>query len=180
MYGPPMRRALLVLLVASGVALLAAPANAYQAQISRTSYGIPHVRAHSWGDLGFGAGYAYAEDNLCTLANEIVTVRAQRSRFFGPDGVTVASAKVSDRNIDSDFFWQQIHDRRVVERLVAQRAPRGRSRRCECSYAAMRPATTPTCARAAWRGCPIRAAAERPGCDRSRRWTSGAAITSWG
>ena len=125
MYGPPMRRALLVLLVASGVGLLAAPANAYQAQISRTSYGIPHVRAHSWGDLGFGAGYAYAEDNLCTLANEIVTVRGQRSRFFGPDGVTVASAKVSDRNIDSDFFWQQIHDRRVVERLVAQRAPRG-------------------------------------------------------
>ena len=89
MYGPPMRRALLVLLVASGVGLLAAPANAYQAQISRTSYGIPHVRAHSWGDLGFGAGYAFAEDNLCTLADEFVTVRAQRSRFFGPDGRTV-------------------------------------------------------------------------------------------
>ena len=54
-----------------------------------------------------------------------MTVRAQRSRFFGPDAVTVASAKVSDRNLDSDFFWQQINDRRVVERLVAQRAPRG-------------------------------------------------------
>jgi acyl-homoserine lactone acylase PvdQ len=59
MYGPPMRRALLVLLVASGVGLLAAPANAYQAQISTTSYGVPHVRAHGWGGLGFGAGYAY-------------------------------------------------------------------------------------------------------------------------
>ncbi|HKR98240.1 MAG TPA: penicillin acylase family protein, partial [Candidatus Dormibacteraeota bacterium] len=109
-------------------AVLAAPASAYHAQISRTSYGIPHIVAHSWGDLGFGAGYAYAEDNLCTLANEVVTVSAQRSRFFGPDGVTIASAKTSDRNIDSDFFWKQINARHVVERLVAKRAPRGPKR----------------------------------------------------
>jgi acyl-homoserine lactone acylase PvdQ len=60
MYGPPMRRVVLVLLVASSIGLPAAPADAYHAQISRTSYGIPHVRAHSWGDLGFGAGYDYA------------------------------------------------------------------------------------------------------------------------
>src|SRR5215212_9918378 len=111
-----MRRALIVVLAVLAPAVLAAPATAYKAQISRTSYGIPHVLAHDWGGLGFGAGYAYAEDNLCTLANEIVTVRGRRARFFGPDGVTVASAKVSDRNIDSDFFWQQIRDRRVVER----------------------------------------------------------------
>ena len=121
-----MRRSSLVVLVAAACGFLAAPASAaYHAQISRTSYGIPHIRAHSWGDLGFGAGYAYAEDNLCTLADEVVTVRGQRSRFFGPDAVTVASAKVSNRNLDSDFFWQQINDRGVVERLVAQRAPRG-------------------------------------------------------
>ncbi len=120
-----MRRLVLLVLVAAACGVLAAPATAYRAQISRTSYGIPHVLAHNWGDLGFGAGYAYAEDNLCTLADEIVTVSAQRSRFFGPDGVTVASAKGSNKNIDSDFFWQQINDRRVVERLVAQRAPRG-------------------------------------------------------
>ena len=77
------------------------------------------------GSLGFGAGYAYAEDNLCTLADEVVTVRAQRSRYFGPDGVSVASAKGSNKNIDSDFFWQQLNDRRVVQKLVARRAPRG-------------------------------------------------------
>src|SRR5690242_10982204 len=110
-----MGRCLAAVSVALACALFAAPAGAYHANISRTSYGIPHVRAHSWGDLGFGAGYAYAQDNLCTLADEIVTVSAQRSRFFGPDGVTVASAKGSNRNLDSDFFWQQINDRRVVE-----------------------------------------------------------------
>src|SRR5215475_9684313 len=103
-----MPRFFVVVLAVFACAVLAAPAAAYHAQISRTSYGIPHVTAHSWGDLGFGAGYAYAEDNLCTLANEIVTVSAQRSRFFGPDGVTIASAKTSDRNLDSDFFWKQV------------------------------------------------------------------------
>jgi acyl-homoserine-lactone acylase len=120
-----MPRSLVAVLAAIACGALAAPASAYDARISRTSYGIPHVVAHSWGDLGFGAGYAYAEDNLCTLANEVVTVSAQRSRFFGPDGVTIASAKTSDRNLDSDFFWQQINDRRVVEKLVRQRAPLG-------------------------------------------------------
>src|SRR5262245_45771897 len=120
-----MRRRLVAVTVVLACGLPAAPAAAYHAEISRTSYGIPHVVAHSWGDLGFGPGYAYAEANLCTLANEIVTVAARRSRFFGPDGVTIASAKTSDRNLDSDFFWQQIIDRRVVEKLVAQRAPRG-------------------------------------------------------
>src|SRR4051794_939011 len=123
-----MPRLAVAVLAALACAVLAAPATAYHAQISRTSYGIPHVTAHGWGDMGFGAGYAYAEDNLCTLANEIVTVSAQRSRFFGADGVTIASAKTSDRNLDSDFFWQQINDRRVVEKLVRQRAPRGPKR----------------------------------------------------
>jgi acyl-homoserine-lactone acylase len=119
------RRIALIALIVCSFGTVAAPAGAHRAQISRTAYGIPHVLAHTWGDLGFGAGYAYAEDNLCTLADEVVTVSAQRSRFFGPDGVTVASAKGSNKNIDSDFFWQQINDRRVVQRLVAQRAPRG-------------------------------------------------------
>ena len=120
-----MRRGLTVAIVITACAVVAAPADAYRAKISRTSYGIPHVRAHDWGGLGFGAGYAYAEDNLCTLADEIVTVRAQRSRFFGPNGVSVASAKGSNRNIDSDFFWKQISDRQVVEKLVAKKPPLG-------------------------------------------------------
>jgi acyl-homoserine-lactone acylase len=121
------RRPALVLL-AFGALLAAATTAAaaqYSAQISRTAGGIPHVRASGWGDLGFGAGYAYAQDNLCTLADEVVTLSAQRSRYFGPDAVSVASAKGSNRNLDSDFFWQSIKDRRVVERLVAQRPPRG-------------------------------------------------------
>ena len=120
-----MRRSPVVVLSVALAAVLTGPALAYDAKISRTSFGIPHVRAGDWGSLGFGAGYAYAEDNLCTLADEVVTVRAQRSRFFGPEGVSVASAKGSNKNIDSDFFWRQLNDRRVVQKLVARAAPVG-------------------------------------------------------
>jgi Penicillin amidase len=48
-----------------------------------------------------------------------------------------------------------------------------RSRKCESSCAAMRPATTPSCARAAWHGCAIRAAAARPGCPKAATTAQG-------
>src|SRR5215472_2106173 len=59
---------------------------AYSALIQRTEYGIPHILAPNYGDLGFGYGYAFAQDNVCTLADEILTVDGSRSEFFGPDG----------------------------------------------------------------------------------------------
>ena len=55
----------------------------YEATISRTSYGIPHIVAADWGSLGFGEGYAFAEDHLCSLADQVVRVRSQRAELFG-------------------------------------------------------------------------------------------------
>ncbi len=55
----------------------------YEATISRTSYGIPHIEADDWGSLGFGEGYAFAEDHFCSLADQAVRVRSQRAEFFG-------------------------------------------------------------------------------------------------
>ena len=48
------------------------------AEIRRTGFGVPHIRAQDERGLGFGIGYAYAQDNICLLANEIVTVKGQR------------------------------------------------------------------------------------------------------
>lgn len=69
------------------------------AEIRRTRFGVPHIRAQDERGLGYGIGYAYAQDNLCLLANEIVTVNAQRSRYFGPEQVTVEQRqnRVRDR-----------------------------------------------------------------------------------
>ena len=50
----------------SGGAIEQAPK--YNAKIQRTSYGIPHIQAGDWGSLGYGYGYAFAEDNLCMVS----------------------------------------------------------------------------------------------------------------
>src|ERR1700722_11249486 len=94
------------------------------AQIRYTTGGIPHILAHGWTSLGFGYGYAFASDNLCTMANDYVTVEAQRSRFFGPTGVDVQRGNgVVVSNLDSDIFYQQIIDSGVVQKLAQALSP---------------------------------------------------------
>ncbi|MBK5534661.1 acylase [Pseudomonas sp. TH08] len=79
------------------------PATEARADIRRTGFGVPHIRAENERGLGFGIGYAYAQDNLCLLANEIVTVNGQRSRYFGPDQFTVEQRE--NRVSDVFFTW---------------------------------------------------------------------------
>ena len=102
----------------------AASGPAYAATIVRTAYGIPHITARSFGSLGFGYGFAFAGDDLCTMANYYVTVEGHRSRYFGPDGsYTLLASPI--RNLDSDAFWQSVIDRRVISRLLAVRTGPG-------------------------------------------------------
>ena len=65
---------------APGVRAAAAPGDPYHATIRRTKHGIPHITADSFGDLGFGSGYATAETATCTLVDTLITARGQRSR----------------------------------------------------------------------------------------------------
>ncbi|MET9342434.1 penicillin acylase family protein [Nonomuraea sp. NPDC003804] len=110
----------------------------YSAQIRRTEYGLPHVSAKDYGGLGFGYGYAFAQDNLCVLASWVVTLRGERSRHFGPQ------AKSDDpvrpvANLVSDVYYKSVADSGVVRRLLAQPPPVGPSdelRRLVDGYAA--------------------------------------------
>jgi acyl-homoserine-lactone acylase len=61
------------------------------AEIRRTSYGIPHIRANDYASVAFGMAYAYAQDNVCLMASQVVTVSGERSATFGPDGTTEVS-----------------------------------------------------------------------------------------
>ncbi len=65
------------------LACVAGPQAAYDARIRRTSYGIPHIEAKNLGSLGFGEGFAQAEDHLCTIADQVVRVRGERAKYFG-------------------------------------------------------------------------------------------------
>src|SRR5215469_12847021 len=88
------------------------------AKIRYTTGGIPHILAHSWADLGFGYGFAFAKDNICTMANDYVTVEAQRSRYFGPKGSYIQRGNgTSVNNLESDIYFQQIIDSHIVQHL---------------------------------------------------------------
>lgn len=55
----------------------------YSAEIKRTSYGVAHITARDYGSLGYGEGYAQAEDHLCSIADQVVKARGERARYFG-------------------------------------------------------------------------------------------------
>lgn len=65
----------------------------YEADIRWTTHGVAHIRGAGWGDVGFGQGYACARDHLPTLADQVIKVRSERSRFHGAgrDGAHLAS-----------------------------------------------------------------------------------------
>ncbi len=63
----------------------------YEATIRVTSYGIPHILAEDWGDLGFGYGYQFTSDNFCELAKHVVRVNGEMSKYFGRSNQNLAS-----------------------------------------------------------------------------------------
>ncbi|HEX8075335.1 MAG TPA: penicillin acylase family protein [Thermoleophilaceae bacterium] len=96
------------------------------ATIRRSAHGIPHIKARDWEGVGYGYGYAFAQDNLCPMADGYVTVRAERSRFFGPNETyVVRSNGTTPKNLNSDLFFQRAIDTKVVEKLMAQPPPHG-------------------------------------------------------
>lgn len=79
----------------------------YEADITRTSLGIPHIKAKDFGSLGYGYGYAFAEDNLCVMQQDFVTIRGERARYFGRDGsYTIVPNGVTADNLTSDIYWK--------------------------------------------------------------------------
>ena len=87
---PPLRlAAVLPVLLLLGSACTLEPrrdgsaAGTYDATIRRDSHGIPHIVASDFGSLGYGEGYAFAQDHACTLADVVLRARGERARYFG-------------------------------------------------------------------------------------------------
>ncbi len=103
-----------------------ASAGALEAEIVRTKYGVPHIEADNIRSLSAGYAYAFAEDNLCTIASEYVTVNAKRSKFFGPDETWTFSGNGSTyRNVDADIYFKWVKKQRIVEKLITKKPPEG-------------------------------------------------------
>ena len=110
------------------------PGSAVSATIRRDPHGIPHIVADDYAGMGFGYGYAFAEDNICTIAESYVTVRAERSQYtgngvegtFGPNGSYPQRGNgFGANNLNSDFFYQRIIDKGIIEDLLDAPAPTG-------------------------------------------------------
>ncbi|MGH6961331.1 MAG: penicillin acylase family protein, partial [Dongiaceae bacterium] len=99
----------------------------YDVTVTRTTLGIPHIRANREGDFGsagYGYGYAQTEDNLCVLMEDIVTIKGERSKYFGRDGgYTIYANGASAGNIDHDFFWKAVASDAAIAPLKANMLP---------------------------------------------------------
>src|SRR4051794_40615767 len=82
---PAMKRVVAAALVAF-VTLTASADAKYRVTVKRSAHGIPHIIARDFPSIAYGYAQAEAEDNICVLADTYVTVRGERSKYFGPDG----------------------------------------------------------------------------------------------
>ncbi|XOV90422.1 MAG: penicillin acylase family protein [Pseudomonadota bacterium] len=86
-------------------------------QIRWTEYGIPHIRANDYFGAGYGLAYAVATDTICVLAEEILTVRGERSQYLGN----------TSANRDSDVFYRALLGPEKLAAVTSASLPGNRS-----------------------------------------------------
>jgi acyl-homoserine-lactone acylase len=96
---------------------------AFQAELRRTSFGYPHIKASDEKGAGYGVGYAFAQDNFCLLAEDVATVNGERSKHFGADASYDQDGSGGMvTNLPSDFFYKQVNDVPLVEASWARQS----------------------------------------------------------
>ena len=88
------------------------------ATIQRTTNGVPHITALDPETLAYAMAYAYAQDNVCMTANQLVTVRGERSRHFGGATPGLLARRMLP-NEQIDFFIAAHMDDSVLDKAWA-------------------------------------------------------------
>jgi len=94
-------------------------AKTYAATVRYTSYGVPHVKAENFAGAGYGYGYAFAKDNVCTFAEELVTLHGERAQHFGEAAGYLGQLGDAWSNVDSDFFYRLLFTPALAESVKA-------------------------------------------------------------
>lgn len=89
------------------VSSTAAPGEVYRATITRTDHDVPHIVADDLGSVMFGQGYAFAEDRACTVLDQVLKTRSERSAWFGPGD--------DDEHLTTDFAYLHLRLRERAE-----------------------------------------------------------------
>ncbi|WP_404342867.1 penicillin acylase family protein [Pseudoalteromonas mariniglutinosa] len=79
--------------------------NQLDANIRWTTFGVPHITADNLESLAFGSGYAYAKDHACLLMDQIIKIRGERSKYYGPDKVPGSG---DSAHLISDFGYKAL------------------------------------------------------------------------
>ncbi len=83
-----------------------------EANIRWTTYGVPHVTADNLESLSYGVGYAFARDNICVLADQIVRYNSERAKYLGPDLVPGSG---DSAHLINDFGYLTLGIRELAE-----------------------------------------------------------------
>ena len=59
------------------------PGPTFSAEVRRTEFGIPHIAANDYAGLGYGIGYAYAQDNFCVGMREVIFSIGRSAELLG-------------------------------------------------------------------------------------------------
>ena len=97
--------------------------------LTRTTGGVANVSGESFGDVGFGIGYAQVQDDTCLLAETFLTVDGERSAFFGPEKTFTNEFEGGAvfTNLYSDFYWTSVQRNHTVAKLLRLPYPQGPS-----------------------------------------------------
>lgn len=60
-----------------------ASTSGYRAELVRTSHGVAHITASDFAGLGYGEGFAAAEDHACDISRSLLQARGEMARSFG-------------------------------------------------------------------------------------------------
>lgn len=96
----------------------------YDVVVKRDSFGVPHLTAADYGSIGYGYGYVQAQDNLCVIAEDMITTEGRRARYFGRNGsYTIHANGNTSNNVDSDFFWLHVATPERIQALADAASP---------------------------------------------------------
>ncbi|HUA10687.1 MAG TPA: penicillin acylase family protein [Solirubrobacteraceae bacterium] len=123
------RGRVLALLAVAAVAMCfpASAAASYHVSLTRTTGGVANVAGENFADLGYGIGYAQAQDGICLLAESFLTVDGERSKFLGPEGTfkNEAEGGLVFTNLNSDVYWTSIDEDHAIQKLLKLPYPQG-------------------------------------------------------
>lgn len=123
--------AVLLVLVAFGLATwepltaedaIAPPAHRYDTRIVRDNFGVPHVFGTTDPDVGYGIGYAHAEDDFTTLQEVMAMTRGRAGALTGQAGAGVDFAMYLVRareTVTRDYMKQPADIRALLDGYAA-------------------------------------------------------------